>query len=60
MKCSKLCKSCDYCVPCWGNKTKTGKRTISRYRCIKKGMTAPSVKQCEFYKERNKDGFYSD
>ena len=53
MKCSKLCKSCDYCVPYWGNKTKTGKRTISRYRCIKKGMTAPSVKQCEFYKEKD-------
>lgn len=57
MKCSKLCKNCYYSVPYWGNKTKDGKRSISRYWCIKRGATAPSIKQCNLYKERNKDGF---
>lgn len=52
MKCSKLCKNCYYCIPHWGNKTKQGKRSISRYWCIKRSMTAPSIKQCEYYKEK--------
>lgn len=49
----KACKDCGYCHPHYGNFDKSGKRTVSKYWCIKKSTVCNDPKECEFRKDNN-------
>lgn len=51
----KACRGCLYCTPYYGNKNKFGKRTISKYWCIKKSTTCSDPKECSFRKGNKND-----
>lgn len=49
----KICKSCIFCHPHYGNKSKQGKRTISGYFCsAKNGQITTNPKKCILKKEQ--------
>lgn len=56
-KLPKICKGCVYNHPIYGNRDKSGKRTISSYFCSakhagrKNGGINPSLKQCDDRRE---------
>ena len=48
----KACKGCGYCCPRYGNFDKSGKRTVSKYWCVKRSTDCNDPKKCEFRKEK--------
>lgn len=51
----KICKGCPCLHPQYGNKDKSGKRTISGYFCSARygEKINPGLKQCDKRKEKN-------
>lgn len=50
----RACKGCWYCRPHYGNRDKTGKRTVSNYWCPERNGMCPDPKECKFRKEKVK------
>ena len=48
----RACKGCWYCYPHYGNRDKTGKRSVSNYWCSKRNGICPDPNKCKFRKEK--------
>lgn len=48
----RACRGCVYCIPVYGNFTKQGKRTVSKYRCSAEHKDCTDPRECKSRKEK--------